>query len=313
MILKAPTPKAGIKHRNNRKLVFKYYQIYLILLPAVVFYFIFSYIPMYGVTMAFRDFKFNLGLFGSPWVGFKYFTAFFNYYDFWSIIKNTLVISFFKLIVYFPLPIIFALMLNEVRSKYLKVIIQTASYLPYFVSWVIAVVVFQQFLSLDGIINQIRQTMGLAPVFYMNDVEYFYPIMFLSYVWKTLGFSSIIYFAALANVDVSLYEAATVDGAGRLRQIWHISLPSIAPTVVMLFILSLAGVLSAGWDQIYLLRTPGNTEVSDILDTYIINEGFKNAQFGYATAVSLFQSVIGLIMVVFTDRLSKRLTETSIF
>ena len=303
----------NLNKRGTIKLMKKYYQIYLILLPAVVFFFMFHYIPMYGLTMAFRDYRFNLGIFNSPWIGFKYFIAFFNYYNFSEIIKNTLVISFFKLILYFPLPIIFALLLNEVRQKFLKVFIQTASYLPYFISWVVAVAVMQEFFGLDGIINQIREALGFKAIFFMSDQDAFYPLMFFSYVWKSLGFNSIIYFAALSNVDVSYYEAATVDGAGKLKQMWYISLPSIAPTIIMLFILSLAGVLSAGWDQIYLLSTPGNFKVSEILDTYIIKEGFRNAQFGYATSVSMFQSVIGLILIIITDRLSKKISEVTIF
>ncbi len=302
--------------RGNASLwpqVRKHYQIYLILIPAVVYYLVFHYLPMVGLTMAFREYKFNLGFIGSPWVGFKYFVAFFNFYDFWNILRNTVVISFFKLIVFFPFPIIFALMLTEVRSKIFKVVVQTASYLPHFVSWVVAVVVFQRFLSLDGLVNQVRMLLGHDVVFYMNDKEFFYPIMFFSHMWKTLGYSSIIYFAALSNVDMELYEAARIDGAGRLRQIIHISIPSIAPTIIMLFILSLANVLNAGWDQIYLLQSPGNASLSNIIDTYVIFEGFKRAQFGYATAVSLFQSVLGLVMVLMTNKVAKKISDIGIF
>ncbi len=310
MMLKTQVKKGSA---SKWSLIRKYYQIYLILIPAIIYYLVFHYLPILGLTMAFREYKFNLGFIGSPWIGFKYFIAFFNFYDFWNIIRNTLVISFFKLIVFFPFPIIFALMLTEVRSKILKVFIQTASYLPHFVSWVVAVVVFHRFLSLDGLVNQVRGSLGLQAVFYMNDQEFFYPIMFFSYVWKSLGFSSIIYFAALSNVDMELYEAARIDGAGKFRQIMHISLPSIAPTIIMIFILSLANVLNAGWDQIYLLQSPGNAALSNIIDTYVIFEGFKRAQFGYATAVSLFQSVLGLIMVIMTNKAAKKIADISIF
>lgn len=303
----------GIQWRKRLKDVARHYEIYLIILPAVAYYILFHYIPMYSITMAFKDYKFNLGMFRSPWVGFQYFEAFFNYYNFWVLIRNTLLISFFKLVVYFPIPILFALMLNEIRSGWFKKVVQTASYLPHFISWVIAVVMLQQFLSLDGIVNQIREGLGLQKIFFMNEQQYFYPIMFLSYVWKSFGMGSVIYIAALAGVDVSLYEAARTDGAGKLRQIWHISLPSIMPTAVMLFILSLSSVLSAGWDQIYLLRSPGNMQLADILDTYIIQEGLRNAQYGYATAVSLFQSVIGLLLVYATNKLSSRVSEISLF
>ena len=291
----------------------KYYQIYIILFFAVVYVFIFSYIPMYGITIAFREYKFNLGLFRSPWKGFQYFRTFFNYFNFWIIIRNTLIINLFKIIIYFPIPILFALMLNEVRNVAFKRIIQTVTYLPYFISWVVAVQLLQHFLSLDGIINQIRVNAGLEKIFYMNNPSNFYSIMFGSHIWKSIGMNSIIYLAALSGVDPQLYEAATVEGAGRVRQIWHISLPSIMPTIMVLFILSLASMLYAGWEQIYLLRTPGNMNLADIIDTYVIQQGLRNGQFGYATAVSLFQSVIGLMLVLATNSISKRVTELSLF
>ncbi len=291
----------------------KYWQIYLILLPAVLSYIIFSYVPMYGVTLAFREFRFDKGIFFSPWVGLKYFKEFFNYYNFGVLIRNTVIISLFKIVVFYPIPIIFALMLNEMRNRALKGLIQTISYLPHFISWVVAVIILQQFLSLDGFFNQIRTGLGLGKVFYMNDAGSFYPIMFFSYVWKSTGISSIIFLAALSGVDPNLYEAAVIDGAGRLRQIWHISLPSIAETAVIIFILGLSSILSAGWDQIYLLRTPGNMQLADILDTYIIEKGLKGGQFGYTTAVSLFQGVIGLVAVLLTNRLSRKVAGIRLF
>jgi putative aldouronate transport system permease protein len=268
---------------------------------------------MYGVTMAFRDYKFNLGMFRSPWIGFRYFRDFFNYFNFSTIIRNTVVISFMKIVLYFPIPIMFALMLNEVRSVPYKRVIQTVTYLPFFISWVVAVQLFEHFLSLDGIINQLRVGLGLEKIFYMNSPNHFYWIMFSSFAWKNTGYRSIIYLAALSGVDPQLYEAAEVEGAGRLAKIWHISLPSIMPTVVVLFILSLAQMLSAGWEQIYLLRTPGNMNLADIIDVYVIQQGLQNGQFGYATAVSLFQSVIGLALVLLTNAVARRVSEMSLF
>ena len=260
---------------NLKKRIKKYYQIYIILLLAAAYVFIFNYIPMYGITIAFREYKFNLGIFRSPWIGFKYFITFFRYFNFWIIIRNTLVINLFKIVIYFPIPILFALMLNEVRNIVFKRVIQTLTYLPYFISWVIAVQLLLHFISLDGIINQLRVSVGLDKIFYMNGPNYFYHIMFFSHAWKNIGFNSIIYLAALSGVDPQLYEAATVEGAGRLRQIWHISIPSIMPTIVILFILSLATILSAGWQQIYLIRTPGNMNLADIIDTYVIEQDKK--------------------------------------
>lgn len=299
--------------RTNTKYFIKYYQLYLLLIPAIAYFIVFHYLPTFGLTLAFKHYRFDKGMFYSPWIGFDYFVQFFDYFDSWKLIGNTLVISFFKLIVFFPIPIIFAIMLNEVKSLVFKRAIQTISYLPYFISWVVAVTIFQQFLSLDGLFNQVRQSFGYEPIFYMNEPAYFYPIMFLSYVWKMTGWNAIIFLAAIAGIDQELYEAARVDGAGKLRQIWHITLPSLVPIASMLFILGLASFLSAGWEQIYLLRTPGNMEVADILDTYVIEQGFKGGQIGYATAVSLFQSVIGLIFVIATNYAVKKKTQNSVF
>jgi putative aldouronate transport system permease protein len=289
------------------------YQYYLILIPAVLFFIAFCYIPIYGITMAFREFQYNKGIFFSPWIGFKYFKTFFNYFAFWDLIKNTLIISFLKIVVAFPLPIFFALILNEVTSLRTKRFIQTASYLPHFISWVTVVALLNQFVGLEGILNQVRETMGLEKIFFMNDGAYFYLIMFGSYVWKTIGYSAIIYISALAGVDQGLYEAATVDGAGRWKRMWYVSIPSILPTAIVLFLLSLSSILSAGWDQIYLLRQPGNKAFSEILDTYIMDMGLRNGQFGYATAVSLFQSVIGLFLVLGTNYAIKKKSEVSLF
>jgi putative aldouronate transport system permease protein len=313
-----PSSATALNHASTfsgrlRKSIRKYHQIYLILVLCSIFVFIFEYIPMYGITMAFREYKFNLGLFRSPWIGFDYFKAFFAYFNFSNIIRNTLVIGFFKIIVYFPIPIVFALMLNEMKNVHFKRFIQTVTYLPFFISWVVAIQLFYHFLSLDGLINSFRVNLGFEKVFYMNSPFHFYWIMFFSYAWKNIGMNSIIYLAALSGVDPQLYEAADVEGAGPIRKMWSISLPSIMPTVVMLFILSLAGLLRAGWEQIYLLRTPGNMHLADIIDTYVIEMGLRNGQFGYATAVSLFQGVIGLLLVLITNKVSKRVSELSLF
>jgi len=270
---------------------------------------------MFGLTLAFREFRFDRGMFFSPWVGFRYFERFFNHFNFWNLIRNTLVISFYKIVLFFPLPIIFALMLNEVRTKRVKSVIQTISYFPHFISWVIAFAILNQFLGSEGFINQLRIAMGMDRIRFMLDPNYFYPIMFLSFIWKNLGFSALIYISAIAGVDESLYEAAIVDGAGRFKRMWHITVPSILPTIAMLFILGLGSILHAGWDQIFLLRNPTNLHVSDILDTYIIQMGLRGGQFGYAMAVSLFQGVIGVVLIIITNIVAKKLSasELSLF
>lgn len=300
--------KPAVRTRIRRN-----YQYYLMILPALVFFAVFAYYPMYGITLAFKDFRYDTGIFFSPWVGLKYFKSFFAYYGFWTLLRNTLVISAFKIFLYFPFPIILALLINEVQHQAFKRVVQTISYLPNFISWAAAVVILQQFLSLDGMVNNIRNSMGLQDIFFMNDPKYFYSIMFGSYVWKNIGMGSIIYLSAIAGIDPSLYESALMDGCGRFKQMIHITLPQIMPLATVLFILGLGSVLNAGWDQIYLIRTPGNMGLSDILDTYVLDVGLTGGQFSYGTAVSLFQSVIGLVLILLTNSFSKRISEVGIF
>lgn len=306
-------------NRNKQdtwKVVRRDHQYYLMLVPAVIAVFLFEYIPMYGITVAFREFRFDTGIFAWPWDGwnnFAFFLKFFRWHSFWSLIRNTVVVSGLKLILGFPIPIIFALLLNELRNVGFKRVVQTISYLPHFISWVVVLTILNQFLGIDGLINQSRRAAGLDPIFYMNLRSMFYPMVYFTFVWKSMGYSAIIYVAALAGVDPALYEAAIVDGATRLQRVWHISLPSILPTIAILFILRFATILRAGWDQIYLLRMPGNIAVSQILDTYVIQIGLEGGQFGNATAVALFQSVIGLIMVLTVNRVAKKVAEVGLF
>lgn len=302
------------KQKTALKLLKRHYQIYLfILVPLILYIFIFDYIPMYGITMAFREFQFDKGLFFSPYVGFRYFKAFFDYYNWANLIKNTVIISFFLHILKFPIPIIFALMLSEVQSKAYKKIVQTITYMPNFISWIVVVILIQQFFGLEGLFNQLREMRGLSRIFYMNDQEYFYPTIFLSSLWKSFGMSSIIYVAALSNVDVELFDAAKVDGAGRLRRIWHISVPCLMPTAVMLFILGLGGILSTGYDQIYFLRAPGNAHLSEVLDVYLLDVGLREGQYGYAQAVGLMKSIIGWGLIFITNKVSKKVADISLF
>ncbi|SDT32712.1 carbohydrate ABC transporter membrane protein 1, CUT1 family [Paenibacillaceae bacterium GAS479] len=289
--------------------------LYMMLLPCLIFFVIFSYIPLGGLLMAFKDYKFNAGILGSPWVGLKYFEAFFNSYEAKQLIRNTLIISSIKLFLYLPFPIILALMFNEIRSKWFKNLSQSILYLPHFLSWVVVMGLTQRILAPDtGLLNEmIAKLGGDGSTFYMMEANYFYQVMFSSFVWKSIGWDSIIYMAAIAGVSPDLYEAAKIDGATKLREIWHITLPSIAPTVVILFILSLGSVLSAGFDQIYMLRTPGNMHLADILDTYIIKVGLQQGQYGYATAVGMMQGIIGFILVILANRISRKVSDTSLW
>ncbi|MCD9023568.1 ABC transporter permease [Cohnella silvisoli] len=305
---------------NNRgsvlwKSILRHRYLYFMLLPCILFFIIFSYIPMGGLLLAFKEYKFNKGITGSPWVGLDYFKTFFNSYQSAQLIKNTLIISCMKMFLYLPFPIILALMFNEIRNKWFRNISQSILYLPHFLSWVIVVGLIQRILAPDdGLLNQVISNMGGdGSTFFMMDSKYFYTIMFGSHVWKSIGWDSIIYLAAISGINPDMYEAAKIDGAGKLREIWSITIPSIMPTIVILFILSLGNILSAGFDQIYLLRTPGNMNLADILDTYIIRTGLQSGQYGYATAVGMLQGLIGLILVVIANRISRRVSETSLW
>ncbi|MBS4224844.1 sugar ABC transporter permease [Bacillus sp. FJAT-49682] len=285
------------------------------LLPCITYFILFSYLPMAGLVLAFKEFKFNTGIWGGEWVGFTYFQRFFNDPQSWVFIKNTLIISSMKLFLGLPFPIFLALMFNEMKSNKMRNLFQSITYLPHFLSWVIIVGLLQRVLAPDiGLLNQvIKHFGGAGDKFFLMEKNYFYSVMFWSHVWKEIGWNSIIYFAAIAGINPEYYEAAKMDGANKLRQIWHITLPGIRPTIIILFILSLGNILSAGFDQIYLLKTPGNAEVAEIIDTYVIRVGLQGGQFGYATAVGMLQGVIGLILVLAVNAISKRKFDTSLW
>jgi len=270
---------------------------------------------MGGLLLAFKEFKFNEGILGSPWVGFMYFENFFNDFRSLTLIKNTLIISCMKLFLGLPFPILLALMFNEIKNRWFKNIAQSISYLPHFMSWVIVVGIVQRVLAPDtGLLNEaISYLGGDGSTFFMNEAKYFYSIMFSSHIWKTIGWDSIIYLAAIAGINQDMYEAAKIDGASKWNEVWHITLPSIRPTIMIVFILSLGSILSAGFDQLYLLRMPGNSELADILDTYVIRVGLQQGQYGYATAVGMMQGLVGLILVIIANRLARKLSDSSLW
>lgn len=285
--------------------------LYIMLLPCVVFFVIFSYIPMAGLIMAFKEFKFNAGMFGGPWVGLRYFELFFSYPEANHLIINTFIVGLIKIVLYFPFPIIFAIMLAEIRSRRFKSITQTISYLPYFLSWVVVAAFTNKVLAPDeGIFNQLMAALGGdGSTFYLMEGKYFYLIMFLTHLWKNIGWGSIIYLAAIAGIDPTLYEAAEIDGAGRMRRIWHITLAGIRPAIGILFILDIGSLLTTGYEQNFLLRTAGNSAYSDILDTYVLRVGMMQGQYGYAAAVGMLQGFVGLILVVVTNTLVKKYSQ----
>jgi len=292
-----------------------HYQLYMLLLPCIVFFIIFSYIPMAGLVLAFKEYQFNKGIFGSPWIGLTYFEMFFQDPQSLKIIRNTLVISGMKVFFAMPFPIILALMFNEVRNSKLRNIFQGIVYLPHFFSWVIVVGMMQRILAPDtGLVNQVIAWFGGdGSTFFLMEESAFHPIMFWSYIWKDIGWNSIIYYAAIVGINPALYEAAKIDGANKWRQMWHITLPGIRSTIIVLFILSLGNILSAGFDQIYLLKTPGNMNVSEILDTYIIYMGLESGQFGFGTAIGMMQGIVGLILVLTVNKVAKKWFQSSLW
>lgn len=288
--------------------------LYLFVLPLIVWLLIFCYQPMYGATLAFKDYKYNLGIMGSPWVGLKHFKKFMAAPEFWIVIKNTLIISVMKLVISFPAPIILALFLNEVRSTKFKRTVQTMSYLPNFVSWVVVVQILTVIFSpYGGIYNNIRNAMGLESQFVMGSKAAFYPMVILSDIWKNAGWNSIIYLSALTNISMEQYEAAEIDGAGRWKCTWHITLPGIKETIGIMFLFAVSNILNAGYDQILLLKQPANVQISEILDTYILNTGLSYGRFEYATAIGLFKSVFSITLMFIANFVSKKTMEVSLW
>jgi multiple sugar transport system permease protein/putative aldouronate transport system permease protein len=288
----------------------KHWQLYVLLLLPLLYLAVFLYYPMYGAQIAFRNFNAVDGVTGSPWVGLKNFERFMNSYDFVRTFRNTLVLSFYSLVAGFPLPIMLALGLNYVGIKWFKQTVQMVTYAPYFISVVVMAGIILQFLAPNtGLVNLMLERVGLPQVNFMSKPEWFSHIYVWSGVWQTIGFSCVIYLAALSSVDPTLHEAAVVDGASKLQRIWHIDIPEIMPLAIVLLILSLGGILSTGFEKILLLQNPINIRASEVIDTYVYRVGLASAvpNYSYAAAIGLFKSVIGFTLVIMVDRFAKRL------
>jgi putative aldouronate transport system permease protein len=310
----ATTGKAAKRRSPFRISLAKNRDLYLLIFPVVVYFVVFHYIPMYGVQIAFKDFIVTKGITGSPWVGFAHFERFFNSYYFWRLIKNTLGLGLYELLVGFPIPILLALMLNEVKNKFFKRFVQTVTYAPHFLSTVVLVGMLFIFLSpRTGLVNRLIELFGGEPIAFMVSPEWFKTLYVFSGVWQQMGWSSIIYFAALSAIDPQLHEAATVDGAGRLRRIWHINLPCIMPTIVILLILNTGSILSIGFEKVYLMQNAMNMESSDVISTYVYRSGILGAQYSFSAAVGLFNSVVNAIMLVVVNYMARRVGETSLW
>ncbi len=284
--------------------------LYLMLIPGLLFFIVFKYAPMYGITIAFKDYNIGAGILGSKWAGLKYFNEFFASPDFLKILRNTIILSFYKLLFGFPAPILFAILLNEVRKMLFKRTIQTVVYLPHFISWVvIGNLVIIMLAPKTGLITNIIMLSAGREINPLMDPGYFRGVLVLSDMWKELGWSAIVYLAALNGVDPNLYEAAEIDGATRARKMWHVTLPSIRGIIVIMLILRVGHILDAGFEQVLIMSNPIVNDISEIIDTYVYKVGLQRAQFSYSTAVNLFKSVIGLMLVAVVNTVSRRWEE----
>ncbi|WP_234032626.1 ABC transporter permease [Paenibacillus faecalis] len=296
--------KYSVTLKGKRKYS-KYKILYLMLFPGMLYYLIFSYLPMYGVTLAFKDFLILEGIMGSPWVGFQHFQDLFSDPYFYTVLKNTIIISLYKLVFGFPIPILFALLLSEIANMKFKKVVQTVSYLPHFISWVILGGIFFTIFSLDGPVNAIVKLFGGDPVLFLADPTYFRTVLVLTSIFQGFGWGSIIYFAAISNIDPQLYEAAIMDGAGRFKRMFYISIPMLFPVIAIMLILSMSGILDAGFDQIFNMYNVQVYSVADIIDTYVYRQGLIEMNYSRATAIGLFKSVIALIMIVVVNKIVK--------
>lgn len=274
------------------------------ILPALAFIIIFAYIPMYGVTLAFKEYKLNLGILGSPWVGLKKFQIIFKNSEFWDVLLNTIIISFGRIIFEFPVPIVLAILLNELRNVRFKGFLQTVYTFPNFLSWVIVAGIIKNFLRLDGFVNELIGILGVEPIPFLISVPLFKPVLFLTNCWKSMGWSAIIYLAAITSIDPELYDSAIVDGADRFKRIIHITLPGISTTITLLLMLSVANILNAGFDQVFNLINPVVKNSGQILDTYIYEITFtRMPDFSFSTAVGLFKSIVSFALIITADKI----------
>lgn len=286
--------------------IYKHKILLLMLLPGLMFIIVFKYFPLYGAQIAFRDYSIAGGIWGSDFVGFKHFHSFFTDTFALASLKNTIIISILRLMFCFTTTILLAIMINEVGSVYYKRIIQTVSYLPYFLSWIIVAGLFTTMLSpTSGLVNVIIKGLGFEPIFFMADTKWFRAVLVMSGVWKEVGWGSVVYLAALSSIDPQLYEAAVVDGASRIKRIIHITIPSILPLACVMLAISMGNILNANFDQVFNMYNVNVMKVADIIDTYTYRTGLVGMQYGFATAVGLFKSVVGLILLIIVNKGTK--------
>lgn len=302
--------KKSYTKKRNYSSQFMYH---VMMAPGMLFLLIFSFIPMFGIVMAFQDYVPAKGISGSKFVGLKHFKYMFSLPDIGIVIRNTVVIALGKIILGTIVAIMFAILLNEIRVKFLKKSVQTLVYLPHFLSWVVLAAVITNMFKLDGSINQILTSLGLERINFLGSNSAFQPLLIGTEVWKEFGYNSIVYLAAITSIDSGLYEAASIDGASWWKKVWHITIPGMLPIILLMAALNLSNVLSAGFDQVYNLYTPPVYQSGDILDTYVYRIGLVSRQFSFGTAVGLFKSVIGMVLMIGANELAKKTTDRKIF
>lgn len=307
---------APVRLRTSRgtvKRIAQSWQLYVLILPAIVYIFLFCYQPMYGVQIAFKDFRINEGILGSPWVGLKHFIRFVQYPDFWNIMRNTAVISLYSFVT-FPISIIFALLLNEIANERYKKTVQMVTYMPHFISMVVICQMIEIFLGrTNGFVNNLLEVLGRERIPFLESGKYFASVYVWSDVWQEMGWGAIIYIAALASVPPELIEAARIDGANRMQIIWHVNIPTIMPTVIIMLILRCGGILAVGFEKTYLLQNALNIDASQVISTYTYKIGLLNAEYSYSSAVGLFNTVINVGFLVIVNLIAKRVSEISIW
>ena len=300
-------PAIGLELRRN-------YELYLFVAPTLLYFVIFHYGPMYGAQIAFKNFIATAGIFGSPWVGFAHFERFFRSFQFWRLIRNTLVLSLYQLLAGFPIPIVLALLLNQLSSRRYRRVIQTVTYAPHFISTVVLVGILNLFLGLrTGLVNHAIRGLGGEAVFFLASAGWFRSLYVWSGVWQNAGWGAVIYLAALSSINVELYEAATVDGATRFQKIVHIDLPGILPTAVVLLILNMGRVMQVGFEKAFLMQNALNLETSEIIATYVYKAGLVSAEYSFASAVGLFNSLVNVVLLVGMNWIAKRLSSTGLW
>lgn len=304
----------NVKPKKRFKTFRRNMDLYLLLVPGLILLLVFKYVPMYGIIIAFKDFDLNAGILGSKWVGLYNFRRLIESASFGVVFKNTLIISFYKIIILFPIPIIVALLMNEMKRMHFKKFIQTIITLPHFLSWVVLTGLFVNILAFSGgFVNEVLNMFGLDSISFLTNPKMFRGVLVFTSGWKEVGWSAIIYIAAIAGVDQEQYEAAYIDGAGRFKQMLHVTLPGISSTIIVLLVLRLGGVLEAGTEQILLLYSPTVYSVGDVIGTYVYRMGLGEMQYSYATAVGIFNSVVGFILVICGNLASKKITGKSIW